>query len=126
MTNEELLQRITIDPKVCFGRPCVRGHRIWVSLVLDFLAQGATSADILKDYPQLEQADIMACLAQGAEMDARALRGSSYLSKALKLKLDENLRKRLTIYLRRRAMTQQPWLASRCAGLPNRSYCALS
>ena len=68
MTNEELLRRITIDPKVCFGRPCVRGHRIWVSLVLDFLAQGASSADILKDYPQLEQADIMACLAYGAEM----------------------------------------------------------
>lgn len=68
MTNEELLQRITIDPKVCFGRPCIRGHRIWVSLVLDLLAQGASSAQILQDYPQLEEADIMACLAYGAEM----------------------------------------------------------
>ena len=68
MTNEELLQRITIDPKVCFGRPCIRGHRIWVSLVLDFLAQGASSAQIRQDYPQLEEADIMACLAYGAEM----------------------------------------------------------
>jgi uncharacterized protein (DUF433 family) len=68
MTNEELLQRITIDPKVCFGRPCIRGHRIWVSLVLDLLAQGASSAEILQDYPQLEEADIMACLAYGAEM----------------------------------------------------------
>lgn len=68
MTNEELLQRITIDPKVCFGRPCIRGHRIWVSLVLDLLAQGASSAKILQDYPQLEEADIMACLAYGAEM----------------------------------------------------------
>jgi uncharacterized protein (DUF433 family) len=68
MTNEELLQRITIDPKVCFGRPCIRGHRIWVSLVLDLLAQGASRAQILQDYPQLEEADIMACLAYGAEM----------------------------------------------------------
>jgi len=68
MTNEELLQRITINPNVCFGKPCIRGHRIWVSLVLDFLAQGATPAQILEDYPQLEEADIMACLAYGAEM----------------------------------------------------------
>ena len=68
MTSEVLLQRITIDPKVCFGKPCIRGHRIWVSLVLDLLAQGATSAEILEDYPQLEEADIMACLAYGAEM----------------------------------------------------------
>ena len=63
MTNEVLLRRITIDPKVCFGKPCIRGHRIWVSLVLDFLAQGASRAEILEDYPQLEKADIMACLA---------------------------------------------------------------
>ena len=68
MTNEQLLQRITIDPKVCFGRPCIRGHRIWVSLILDFLAQGATHLEILEDYPQLEEADIMACIAYGAEM----------------------------------------------------------
>ena len=68
MRNEELLRRITIDANVCFGKPCIRGHRIWVSLVLDFLAQGATPAQILEDYPQLEEADIMACLAYGAEM----------------------------------------------------------
>jgi uncharacterized protein (DUF433 family) len=68
MTNEELVKRITIDPKVCFGKPCIRCHRIWVSLVLDFLAQGASNAEILQDYPQLEEADIMACLAYGAEM----------------------------------------------------------
>ena len=40
MTREELLERISIDPKVCFGKPCVRGWRIWVSLVLDLLAGG--------------------------------------------------------------------------------------
>ncbi len=68
MTNEELLKRITIDPKVCFGKPCIRGHRIWVSLVLDLLARGASIAEVLEDYPQLKEADIMACLAYGAEM----------------------------------------------------------
>jgi uncharacterized protein (DUF433 family) len=66
--HEQLLKRITIDPDVCFGKPCIRGHRIWVSLILDLLAEGATSADILKDYPQLEEADILACLAYGADM----------------------------------------------------------
>jgi len=68
MTSEELLKRITIDPKVCFGKPCIRGHRIWVSLVLDLLAEGATPAEILRDYPQLAEAAILACIAYGAEM----------------------------------------------------------
>jgi len=68
MGREELLERISIDPDICFGKPCIRGHRIWVSLILDFLANGATVEDILQDYPQLEEADIMACIAYGAEM----------------------------------------------------------
>lgn len=68
MTREELLQRISIDPKVCFGKPCIRGHRIWVSLILDFLASGANLKEILEDYPGLEEADILACIAYGAEM----------------------------------------------------------
>jgi uncharacterized protein (DUF433 family) len=66
--HEELLKRISIDPNVCFGKPCIRGHRIWVSLILDLLSEGATPADIMKDYPQLDEADIKACLAYGAEM----------------------------------------------------------
>ena len=66
--HEELLKRISIDPNVCFGKPCIRGHRIWVSLILDLLSEGATHADIIKDYPQLDEADIKACLAYGAEM----------------------------------------------------------
>jgi uncharacterized protein (DUF433 family) len=68
MNKPELLKRITIDPKVCFGRPCIRGHRIWVSLILDFLADGETVGEILANYPQLEEADIKACIAYGAEM----------------------------------------------------------
>ena len=68
MTREELLSRITIDPKVCFGKPCIRGHRIWVSLILDLLASGMSSEEILSDYPGLDEADLRACIAYGAEM----------------------------------------------------------
>jgi len=68
MQNEELLNRISIDPNVCFGKPCIRGTRIWVSLILDFLAGGKTIEQLLKEYPDLERADILACMAYGAEM----------------------------------------------------------
>jgi len=68
MTREELLARISINPNVCFGKPCIRGHRIWVSLVLDLLAGGMTHEELLREYPQLEAADIQACIAYGAEM----------------------------------------------------------
>ncbi len=68
VTRQELLSRITIDPNVCFGKPTIRGHRIWVSLILDLLASGMTAAEILDDYPGLVEADILACIAYGAEM----------------------------------------------------------
>jgi len=68
MTRDELLSRITIDPNVCFGKPCVRGHRIWVSLILDLLSDGVSHKELLDDYPGLEDADILACIAYGAEM----------------------------------------------------------
>ena len=68
MTREELLKRIWIDPNRCFGKPCIRGHRIWVSLILDLLASGDTVPEILENYPGLEEADIPACIAYGAEM----------------------------------------------------------
>ena len=68
MTREELLSRITINPSVCFGKPCVRGHRLWVSLILDLLASGMRTAEILQEYPGLEETDVLACIAYGAEM----------------------------------------------------------
>ncbi|MCJ7746261.1 MAG: DUF433 domain-containing protein [Desulfobacterales bacterium] len=68
MIRDELLSRISIDPEVCFGKPCIKGHRIWVSLILDFLASGMTVQEILQQYPALEKADILACIAYGAEM----------------------------------------------------------
>ena len=63
-----LLERISIDPNVCFGKPCIRGTRIWVSLLLDFLAVGMTVEEILAEHPQLAVEDIRAALAYGAEM----------------------------------------------------------
>jgi uncharacterized protein (DUF433 family) len=63
-----LLERISVDPNVCFGKPCIRGHRIWVSLILDMLAGGMSIPEILKEYPTLEELDIRAAIAYGAEM----------------------------------------------------------
>jgi uncharacterized protein (DUF433 family) len=63
-----LLQRISVDPNICFGKPCIRGTRIWVSLILDFLANGMGMNDILAEYPQLTEEDIRAAIAYGAEM----------------------------------------------------------
>ena len=68
MTKHELLARISIDPNVCFGKPCIRGHRISVSLILDFLAGGWSIPQVLENYPGLEEADIFACIAYGAGM----------------------------------------------------------
>jgi uncharacterized protein (DUF433 family) len=68
MSDSQLLSRISINPNICGGKPCIKGHRIWISLILDFLASGATMKEILEDYPQLETEDILACIAYGAEM----------------------------------------------------------
>jgi uncharacterized protein (DUF433 family) len=67
----DLLSRISIDPSICFGKPCIKGHRVWVSLVLDYLASGMTVQELLKEYPQITEEDVLACIAYGAEM-ARA------------------------------------------------------
>lgn len=63
-----LLQRISVDPNVCFGKPCIRGTRIWVSLILDLLASGMSMEEVLEEYPQLTVEDIRAAIAYGAEM----------------------------------------------------------
>ena len=62
-----LLQRIRIDPNICFGKPCIRGTRIWVSLILDQLAAGVTFEDVVSNYPDLTREDILAAIAYGAE-----------------------------------------------------------
>lgn len=68
MTEDDLLRRISVDPDVCFGKPCIRGTRIWVGLVLGILAHGTTADTLLAEYPQLEEADVLACLAYGAKL----------------------------------------------------------
>ena len=68
MRHEDVLKRITIDPNVCFGKPCIRGTRIWVSLIMDNLADGVGEDEILIAYPQLKAEDIRAALAYAAEM----------------------------------------------------------
>jgi uncharacterized protein (DUF433 family) len=67
MTREQLLERISIDPNVCFGKPCIRGRRIWVSLILDLLASGMKMEQVMQEYNLVEE-DILACIAYGAEM----------------------------------------------------------
>ncbi len=67
-TREQLLERISVDPRVAHGRPVVHGTRVWVTTVLDWLADGRTVEEILQEYPQLDPADIRACVAYGAEL----------------------------------------------------------
>lgn len=60
MSNSELLDRISIDPRICHGEPCIRGTRIFVSIILDNLAAGIAEAELLAAYPQLTTQDIRA------------------------------------------------------------------
>lgn len=59
----ELIQRITIDPAICHGKPCIRGLRYPVELLLELLSSGMTTTEILADYPDLNREDILAALA---------------------------------------------------------------
>jgi uncharacterized protein (DUF433 family) len=61
-TMADLLDRITVDPEKCGGRPCIRGLRVRVKDVLDMLAGGSSREEILRDYPYLEDDDITAAL----------------------------------------------------------------
>jgi uncharacterized protein (DUF433 family) len=66
MTHDELLSRISINANICFGKPCIRGHRIWVGLILEALAGGETVEGLLEAYPIIQQEDILACIAYGS------------------------------------------------------------
>lgn len=65
--SADLLSRITIEPGKRSGQPCIRGMRMTVKDVLEYLAGGMTEAEILEDFPYLEQDDVRACLAFAAE-----------------------------------------------------------
>ena len=60
--KEELLKRITMNPKVCFGKPTIRNMRYPVEIMLDLLVAGMTTEEILEDYPDLEKEDLQACI----------------------------------------------------------------
>ncbi|MGH9840178.1 MAG: DUF433 domain-containing protein [Blastocatellia bacterium] len=60
--EEKLLQRITLNPEVCFGKPTIRNMRYPVEMILDLLGAGMSFAEILADYPDLEKEDLQACL----------------------------------------------------------------
>lgn len=64
----DLLKRIQIDPRVCHGQPCVKGTRIPVPLVVQYLANGDSLEDVLAAYPSLQRDDVRACLVYAAEM----------------------------------------------------------
>jgi len=68
VTREQLAKHISVDPNVCFGKPVIRGTRIWVALILDNLAEGVSEEELLRAYPQLTRDDIRAALAFAAEM----------------------------------------------------------
>lgn len=67
----DYLSRITLDPEIRFGKPCVRGTRITVGDVLSYLASGMSEENVLADFPQLTRDDIRACLAFAAERERR-------------------------------------------------------
>lgn len=68
MARKKLLNRISVDPKVCHGKACIRGTRIMVSVILDNLAEGRTPEQIVRDYPPLKIEDVKAAIAYAAEL----------------------------------------------------------
>ena len=68
MTNDNLLSRITVDPSICHGNPCVRGLRYPVEFLLELFGAGMTVEQILADYPDLEADDLRAACAYGARL----------------------------------------------------------
>ena len=63
-----LLDRICVDPQLCHGQPCIKGTRIMVWLILNYMANGDSFEDILASYPGLTREDIRACLAYAAQI----------------------------------------------------------
>jgi uncharacterized protein (DUF433 family) len=68
MQMESLLNRITIDPEICHGKPTIRGLRYPVENLLELLASGMTIEELLNDYPDLEREDFLACLEYAAKL----------------------------------------------------------
>lgn len=73
MTRKQLLDRVVSDPHVCGGKPCIRGTRIHVSIILDALAEGLSPEEILDHYPSLKPEDIRGAMAYAAELARETL-----------------------------------------------------
>jgi uncharacterized protein (DUF433 family) len=81
MTDKQLLERITIDPKVMVGKPVIRGTRLTVEYLLNLLAHGATVTEILDEYEGLVAEDIQACLL----FATRSLESTAFMPLALEM-----------------------------------------
>ena len=66
--ENQLLQRITLDPNICHGKPCIRGLRYPVELILELLSSGMNAKEIIDDYDDLEHEDILAALLFAARL----------------------------------------------------------
>lgn len=75
MTDNELLDRVTADPRIMVGKPVIRGTRLTVEYILNLLAHGATTAEILEEYEGLVKDDILACLL----FASRSLESASFM-----------------------------------------------
>lgn len=73
MSDAKQLERITSDPAICGGRPCIRGTRIEVSVILDSLADGMTPEAIREHFPQVSLEDIRAAIAYAAEISRESI-----------------------------------------------------
>jgi len=68
MPTDDLLKRITIDPRICHGKPCIRGLRYPVAMLLELMSSGMSHEEILADYEDLEREDLLAALAYAARV----------------------------------------------------------
>jgi uncharacterized protein (DUF433 family) len=75
VTSEELLERISIDPEVCHGQPCIRGTRVLVTVVLDALAAGLSPDEIVRHYPTITDEGVRAAAAYGAWLAKQEVHG---------------------------------------------------
>ena len=66
--TQEILKRITIDPEICHGKPTIRGLRYPVDNMLELMASGITTEELLSDYPDLEKEDFLACINYAAKL----------------------------------------------------------
>ena len=66
--TSDLLSRIVVDRRICFGKPTIRGHRLWVSLMLGYLAEGWTVEAVVEEFGGIEVDDVRACIAYGAQL----------------------------------------------------------